>query len=136
MDEKKIVEFQEIKTDNCKIDTAIKQGNQIISVLKKMGITEATFDTGMYVKNDMENNTSVISSEGITMHKNKHTTNITILNEGSTKEEALKEIKDNGDTQKVLGAFAGTTQQNISKTLIEDKDNKSLEEEQVTPTSK
>jgi len=123
MTDNKLVEFQEIETKDCNIDTAISQGNQIISVLKKMGIKEATFDTGMYVKNDIENETSVISTKGITMRKNKHTTNIIFRNDGSTEDEALEEIKNNGETQKVLGAFTGTSQQNISKTLIDDKDN-------------
>lgn len=120
-EKKELVQFSELESKKLDINQTIEEGKQIISLLKKMGIKEATFDTGTYFKNDKETGSSLIVSDSIAMIKNKHTTSITYINEGSTKEEALEEIKNSAVTQKALGAFTGQSQQNVSKKLINKK---------------
>ena len=57
------------------------------------------------------------------MQQNEHTTAVIFRNEGSTKEQALNELSSSTSTQKTLGAFAGISQQQASRILIEnDKD--------------
>lgn len=75
-----------------------------------MGIKEARFDSGTYFKDDKEKESSLIVSDSIAIRKNKHTTSITYINEGSTKEEALKELENSGESQKALGAFTGQSE--------------------------
>ena len=120
-DKKDLVPFSDLESKKLDINQTIKQGEQVISLLKQMGIKEATFDCGTYFKNEDES--TLIVSDSVAMRKNKHTTSITYINEESTKEEALEEIKNSGETQKALGAFTGQTQQNVSK-KISNTDNK------------
>jgi hypothetical protein len=113
-----VVPFSEIKTSEIDLNLAVQQGQQMTDTLKKMGIKEATFDSGAYYKHDHESNTTTISADGILMQQNQHTTTVVFRNEGSSKEQALQELSTGSATQKTLGAFSGVSQQRASQLLL------------------
>ena len=117
MNDNELIPFSEIDNNEFDLNQVVKQGEQMTLLLKKMGIKEATFETGTYFNHDSEQGTSVLVGDGVAMHKNKHTTTVIFRNEGSTKEDALDEVKNIGATQKMLGAFSGKSQQQVSEEL-------------------
>ena len=119
MTDSNMVPFSEIESSKFNLNLAVKQGQQIVKTLKELGIKEATFDSGTYYRDDQENNITTIAADGILMQQNEHTTAVVFRNEGSTKEQALNEISSSPSTQKTLGAFAGISQQQVSRILLE-----------------
>lgn len=118
MSDNEVVPFSEIESSEVDLNLAVKQGQQMTDTLKKMGIKEATFDSGAYYKHDQESNTTTIAADGVLMQQNEHTTTVVFRNEGSTKEQALKELSAGSTTQKTLGAFSGISQQQASQLLL------------------
>ncbi len=120
MSDSEIVPFSEIESSEIDLNLAVKQGQEMISTLKGMGIKEATFDSGEYYNHDKASNTTTISADGILIQQDIHTTTVIFRNEGSSKIEALEEISDRGQSQKTLGAFSDKSQQRVSQLLIDD----------------
>ena len=118
MSDNEVVPFSEIESSEVDLDLAVKQGQQMTEILKKMGIKEATFDSGAYYKHDQDSNTTTIAADGILMQQNEHTTTVVFRNEGSTKEQALQELSAGSATQKTLGAFSDVSQQRASQLLL------------------
>lgn len=122
MSDNEVVPFSEIESSKVDLNLAVKQGQQMTDTLKKMGIKEATFDSGAYYKHDQDSNTTTIAADGILMQQNEHTTAVVFRNEGSTKEQALQELSTGSATQKTLGAFSGVSQQRASQLLLDNEE--------------
>lgn len=122
MSDNQVVPFNEIETNGINLDAAVEQGQKMTAMLKSMGVKEATFDSGAHFSHDNTSQTSTLAADGIVMEQREHTTTVTFRNAESTPEQALEEVKNNGTTQKTLGAFSGTYQQKISKILADDED--------------
>ena len=119
MSNNEVVPFSDIESNDIDLNLVVEQGQKMTETLKKMGIKEATFESGVYYKNDSESKTTTIATDGILIQEKEHTTTVVFRNEGSTKDEALNELNSGDSTQKVSGAFSGKSQQSVSKTLID-----------------
>ena len=122
MNDKVVVPFSKIEFSEVDLNLAIKQGQQMTELLKKMGIKKATFENGTYYNHDQEKNITTLTSDGILMQKNEHTTTVVFRNQGSSKKQALEELSSSNVTQKTLGAFSGISQQRTSQILIKNND--------------
>ncbi|MDY4347176.1 hypothetical protein [Pectobacterium brasiliense] len=120
MNNNAVIPFSEIESSKVDLNQAVKQGQQMTETLKKMGIKEATFDSGAYYKHDQDTNTTTLAADGILMKQNEHTTTVIFRNEGSTEQQALEELSSSSMTQKTLGAFSGVSQQRASQLLLDD----------------
>lgn len=120
--DRELVPFSEIESSGFDLNLAVEQGQQTRKIFREIGIKEATFDNGTYYRDDRENNTTTIAAEGILMQQNEHTTTVVFRNEGSTKEQSLKELSSTPSTQKTLGAFSGISQQQVSQMLLENNE--------------
>jgi len=121
MSDNEIVPFSDIESSEIDLNLAVKQGQKMTETLKKMGIKEATFESGAYYNHDQANKTTTITADGILMQKNEHTTTVVLRNEGSTNKQALEELSSGGATQKALGAFSGVSQQEASQILLKNE---------------
>lgn len=101
---------------------ALEQGEAIFRAMDALGIKEATFDRGMYYRNDNEDNVKTLASDGVMLIKKQHTTQLIFRNKGSTPEQTVAEIEDL-TTQKAAGGFTGKYQQWISEQLTDQKNN-------------
>jgi len=119
MNDNEIVPFSEIETSPIDLNLAVKQGQKMVDTLKKMGIKEATFDSGAEYSHDEKTNITTIAADGILMQQSEHTTTVIFRNKDSSKGEALVEISDRGPTQKILGAFSDNSQQRVSQILLD-----------------
>jgi ABC-type cobalamin/Fe3+-siderophores transport system ATPase subunit len=122
MGNSEIVPFSEIVTSKIDLNQAVVQGQEMTDTLKKMGIKEATFDSGAYYKHDHESQTTTLAADGILMRQSPHTTTVIFRNEGSTEQQALEELNTGSLTQKTLGAFSGVSQQRASELLQIEKE--------------
>lgn len=68
---------------------ALEQGEAIFRAMDALGIREATFDRGMYYRNDNEDHVKTLASDGVMLIKKQHTTQLIFRNEGSTPEQTL-----------------------------------------------
>lgn len=112
----------EIVTSKIDLNQAVAQGQEMTDTLKKMGIKEATFDSGAYYKHDHESQTTTLAADGILMRQSLHITTVIFRNEGSTEQQALEELNAGSLTQKTLGAFSGVSQQRASELLQIEKE--------------
>lgn len=119
MSDKQVVPFSEIESSKVDLNAAVEQGQKMTETLQKMGIKEATFESGLYYNHDKGGNTTTLVADGILMEKNEHTTTVVFRNEGSSKKQALEELSSESITQKSLGAFSGISQQQASQILLE-----------------
>lgn len=69
MGNSEIVPFSEIVTSKTDLNQAVAQGQEMAATLKKMGIKEATFDSGAYYKHDHESQTTTLAADGILMQQ-------------------------------------------------------------------
>lgn len=120
MSEQQVVPFSDLQVNGIDLDSAVKQGQQMIQALQSLGIREATFDTGTYYNHNPSTQTTTLAADGIMMEQRQHTTTIVLRNEGSNQQQALAEI-ENTATQKTLGAFSGHSQPWVSQQLSQDK---------------
>lgn len=122
MSDNKVVPFSELELSDFDLNLAVKQGQKMISILKSMGIKDATFNSGAHFNNEVESNSSILATKGIVIRENKFTTEVVFRNKGSTTQQALQEMSTRNMTQKTLGAFSGISQQRASEMLLDYSD--------------
>lgn len=106
-----IAQFVEaIIQDN--LNTTIEQGNKIMNVLQEMGIVEARFDNGTYFKAD-KNNRSIVNKD-IMLVETETDFMVRIPKMGHSYKEIIN-TNIPQPTQKMLGAYSGTSQSTVSK---------------------
>lgn len=115
MTDKSIVPFSEIQAGGLDLNLAANQAQQMIAVLRQMGIKEATFESGVYFAHDQRADTNTLATDNILVEQGVHTTSVTFRNEGSSQQQAIAELDSRGVTQKAQGAFsAGKSQAWVS----------------------
>jgi hypothetical protein len=107
MTEESIVPFTEIQTGGIDLNLAANQAQQMIGVLRQMGIKEATFESGVYFSHDRRAQTNTLATDGVLVEQGLHTTSVTFRNQGSSEQQAIAELDSRRVTQKAQGSFAG-----------------------------
>ena len=106
MNDKAITPFSEIQADGLDLNLIADQAQKMISVLRHMGIKEATFDSGVHFSHDQNSEYNTLSTDGILVEQRAHTTSLTFRHAHSTEKEAIAELNSLGVTQKAQGAFS------------------------------
>lgn len=106
MSDKHVVPFSEIQSDDLNLNQAIIQAQQMIQLLCRMGIKEATFESGVYFSRDQKDEINTLVTDGILVQQRVHTTSITFRHIGSTEQQAIAELDSVGVTQRAQGSFS------------------------------
>lgn len=114
MTKNELTPFSEVPASDIDANQCIAQAQQMSDLLCKMNIKEATFTDGTYFRHNQKTDVVTISTEGVIYEQREHTTSLTFVNEGSSLNDALDELKADNFTQKVQGAFAGQSQSWVS----------------------
>lgn len=120
MSESEVVPFSEMESSEVDLNLAVKQGQKMTDILKKW-VSKKRLLIVVHITNTIK---KIIRPQLLVMvlQQNKHTTTVVFRNEGSTKEQALKELSFDSVTQKTLGAFSGIYQQQVSQLLLENEE--------------
>jgi len=94
------------------IQKQIKTGTEIMDVLGRLGIKEATFVSGAYFKEDREKR--VLSAEGVMIAETKTDTIIQFPKPDATPKDIAK-AKEFKPTQKMKAAYTGKSQSTMSR---------------------
>ena len=98
-----------------------QQATQLEAKMKVEGIEEIKYKNGPHATHDSEKNETIIAGSNTIIHKTDKITTIKVINEGVTPKEALVDLQKAGNTQKQIGSATGTSQQQVSVDLSEQK---------------
>ena len=94
------------------LNLAVEQGRTIMDKLQEQGIVEATFSNKTHFKADK--NHRAIASENILLMESETDITVRIPKEDHTIDEIIN-TKTPQPTQKLIGAYTGTSQSTVSK---------------------
>ena len=106
---------------NGSIDSFVRNSLQFSETMKADNVVEARKADGTYYHRNTETGESVVASTSAIVIDKKDTIQLIVAKPGASKNAALLEVEDQNLTQKVKGAFIGTSQPDVSNRLT-DKD--------------
>lgn len=104
-------------SDGPDLNVLLTQTRMLVDEMQTRGIKSIDFTNGPRAEHDPVTNTTRVAAPGIIIEDRNSTTSIHLIKSGADPQEALQELRDQGQKQTILAAAHDTSQPTISRNL-------------------